>query len=192
MDVLVHAGAKRCYGIVGDTINHFTDAVRRSELAWVHVRHEEVGALAAGGESYMTQELSVCAGTVGPGSLHFVNGIMESHRSGAPVIMIASNINRVEAGLGFPQEVDQRKIYEQYCIFCEYVSHPDQARRIATNAVQAALTRRGVAVLIVNGDMFQEKTKDDLAWSVHRPAPALRPNIAAERNNGRDPNDRKE
>lgn len=177
-DALVQAGAKRVYGIVGDTINHFTDAVRRSPLDWVHVRHEEVGALAAGGESYMTGELSVCAGTTGPGSLHFVNGIFESHRNGAPVILIASNVDRREQGLGFPQEVDQRKIYEQASVFCEAISHPDQARRITAMAAQAALSKGGVAVIIVNGDMFKETSGDALQWGVHRAAPVVRPSEA--------------
>lgn len=178
VDTLLNAGAQRCYGIVGDTINHFTDAVRRSKLSWVSVRHEEVGALAAGGESYMTGELSVCAGTTGPGSLHFVNGIFESHQNGAPVVLIASNIDRAEAGLRFPQEVDQKKIYEQSAVFCEAVSHPEQARRITAMAAQAALARAGVAVIIVNGDMFKQACKDELAWSVHRPRAVIRPNEA--------------
>ena len=177
-ETLVEAGAKRVYGIVGDTINHFTDAVRQGPLEWVHVRHEEVGALAAGGESYMTGELSVCAGTAGPGSLHFVNGIFESHRNGAPVVLIASNIDRHEEGLGFPQEVDQKKVYEQTSVFCERINHPDQARRIVVQAAQAALNKGGVAVVIVNGDMFKEKTEDALHWSVHRPAPVTRPSDA--------------
>ena len=175
VDSLLAAGARRCYGIVGDTINHFTDAVRRSELEWVHVRHEEVGALAAGGESYLTQELSVCAGTTGPGSLHFINGIFESHRNGAPVVMIATNIDRSEQGLQFPQEVDQKKLYEQCSVFCETISHPEQARRITAQAAQAALTRHGVAVLVVNGDMFRQTSADELNWAVHRPAPVLCP-----------------
>ncbi|MCT4334743.1 thiamine pyrophosphate-binding protein [Paracoccus sp. YLB-12] len=178
VETLIDAGAKRCWGIVGDTINHFTDAIRRSDMRWIHVRHEEAGALAAGGEAYMTGELAVCAGTCGPGSLHFVNGIFESHRNGAPVVLIASDVARVEAGLGFPQAVDQRKVYEQYSVFCEYISHPDQARRIVTLAAQAALNKGGVAVVIVNGDMFTEKTSDALDWSVHRPAPVLRPSDA--------------
>jgi pyruvate dehydrogenase (quinone) len=175
VDALVKAGAQRCYGIVGDTINHFTDAVRESTLRWVHVRHEEAGALAAGGEAYMTGELAVCAGTCGPGSLHFVNGIFESHRNGAPVVLIASDVARNEAGLAFPQEVDQRRIYEQTSVFCEYVSHPSQARRITALAAQAALSKHGVAVVIVNGDMFTESDDDKLDWSVHRSAPLLRP-----------------
>ncbi|TYC64055.1 ubiquinone-dependent pyruvate dehydrogenase [Stappia sp. BW2] len=175
VDTLIEAGAKRCWGIVGDTINHFTDAVRRSDLRWVHVRHEEAGGLAAGGEAFFTGELAVCAGTCGPGSLHFVNGIFESHRNGAPVLLIATDVARAETGLGFPQELDQRKIYEQYSVFCEYISHPDQARRIIVQAAQAALTKGGVAVVIINGDMFEEDTKDDLAWSVHRPKSRQRP-----------------
>lgn len=175
VDALEKAGAKRVWGIVGDTINHFTDVVRKSSLRWMHVRHEEVGGFAAGAEAYSTGELAVCAGTCGPGSLHFVNGIFESHRNGSPVVLIATDVARSEVGLGFPQELDQRKIYEQASVFCEYISHPDQARRITTMAAQAALTKRGVAVVIVNGDMFTEKSDDLLAWSVHRCTPILRP-----------------
>ncbi|PKP68215.1 MAG: ubiquinone-dependent pyruvate dehydrogenase [Alphaproteobacteria bacterium HGW-Alphaproteobacteria-5] len=175
VDTLIQAGAKRCWGIVGDTINHFTDALRRSDLRWMHVRHEEAGALAAGGEAYMTGELAVCAGTCGPGSLHFINGIFESHRNGAPLVLIASDVDRPEAGLNFPQEVDQRKIYEQTAVFCEYISHPDQARRITAAAAQAALCHNGVAVVIVNGDMFKEECSDALNWSVHRPHPVTHP-----------------
>ncbi len=174
-DTLIKAGAQRCYGIVGDTINHFIDAIRRSPMRWIHVRHEEAGALAAGGEAYMTGELTVCAGTTGPGSLHFVNGIFESHRNGAPVVLIASNVDRAEVGLNFPQEVDQKKIYEQCSVFCEHISHPSQARRITALAAQAALTKGGVAVVIINGDMFIEQDADEREWSVHRPHPITIP-----------------
>ncbi|MDN6298652.1 MAG: ubiquinone-dependent pyruvate dehydrogenase, partial [Halomonas sp.] len=175
VDTLQGAGAKRCWGIVGDTINHFTDAIRHSELRWLHVRHEEVGGLAAGAEAFATGELAVCAGTCGPGSLHFVNGIFESHRNGAPVVLVATDVPRTEAGLGFPQSVDQRKVYEQSSVFCEYVNHPDQARRMTALAAQAALNKGGVAVVIVNGDMFEQTTDDALKWGVYRPAPVTRP-----------------
>ena len=83
------ACAKRYYGVVGDTLNHFTDALRQSDIQWVGVRHEEVGGFAAGGEAYMTQELALCAGSCGPGSLHFVNGLFDAHRNGSPVVLIA-------------------------------------------------------------------------------------------------------
>jgi pyruvate dehydrogenase (quinone) len=178
VDALEKAGAKRVYGIPGDTINHLTDAIAKSKLRWIGVRHEEAGAFAAGGESYMTGELSVCAGSCGPGSLHFVNGIYESHRNGAPVLLIASDVARTEAGFNFPQEVDQKKIYEQYSHFCEYISHPSQARRIVAKAAQAALAKKGVAVVIVNGDMFSETDADETAWDVYRPQPVCRPNDA--------------
>ncbi|WP_339109958.1 thiamine pyrophosphate-dependent enzyme [Thioclava sp. GXIMD4216] len=174
-ETLQAAGAKRCYGVAGDTINHFTDEIRKSDIRWVHVRHEEVGGFAAGGEAYMTGELALCAGSCGPGSLHFVNGLFETHRNGAPVVMIASNIARNEEGLGFPQEVDQKAIYQQCSVFCEKINHPDQARRITAMAAQAALTKHGLAVIIVNGDMFTETSSDALAWSVHRPQPVTVP-----------------
>ena len=178
VNALQKAGAKRVYGIPGDTINHFTDAVAKSDLRWITVRHEEAGAFAAGAESYMTGELSICAGTCGPGSLHFVNGIYESHRNGAPVVLIASDVARTESGFNFPQEVDQKKIYEQHSHFCEYISHPSQARRIVTKAAQAALTKKGVAVVIVNGDMFTESDDDEMDWAVYRPQPISRPSDA--------------
>lgn len=167
VEALVAAGANRCYGIVGDTINHFTDAVRKSPLRWIHVRHEEVGALAAGGEAYMTGALALCAGTCGPGSLHFINGIFESHRNGAPVVLVASDVASTEAGLEFPQEVDQRAVYRQASVFCEYISHPSQARRITALAAQAALTQSGVAVIIVRGDLFTQTDEDKLPWTAH-------------------------
>jgi pyruvate dehydrogenase (quinone) len=138
VETLAEAGAKRCYGVVGDTINHLTDKIRTSDIDWVHVRHEEVGAFAAGAEAYMTQELALCAGTCGPGSLHFINGTFESHRNGSPLVFIASNVDRQEEGLNFPQEVDQTKLYQQCSVFCERISHPDQAARIVTPAAQAA------------------------------------------------------
>jgi pyruvate dehydrogenase (quinone) len=175
VDSLIAAGAKRCYGIVGDTINHLTDVIRTSDLQWVPVRHEEVGALAAGGEAYMTGELAVCAGSCGPGSLHFLNGIFESHRNGAPVVLIASTVDRLEEGFGFPQEVDQARLYEQCSVFCERIAHPDQAQRMTVMAAQAALTRKGVAVLVVNGDMFNASVSDQENWRVHRPRPVVRP-----------------
>ncbi len=176
VETLQQAGAKRCWGIVGDTINLFTDAIRRSDIRWMHVRHEEAAGFAAGAEAYLTGEPAICAGTCGPGSLHYVNSLFESHRNGAPLVFIASDVERTEVGLNFPQEVDQRKIYEQCSVFCEYISHPDQARRITVMAAQAALTKKGVAVIVVNGDMFSQTPTDDLPWSVHQARPVLRPN----------------
>ncbi|WP_158774163.1 thiamine pyrophosphate-dependent enzyme [Cobetia sp. L2A1] len=175
VETLSEAGAKRCYGIVGDTINHFTDAIRRSEMDWVHVRHEEVGGFAAGGEAFMTGELACCAGSCGPGSTHFVNGLMESHRNGAPVVFIASQIETAQMGVGFPQDVDQKALFSQYSVFCEYLTNPENARRMISIAAQKALAEGGVAVLIVPGDLFPQKPKESLPWRAHRFSPVIRP-----------------
>jgi pyruvate dehydrogenase (quinone) len=103
IDALQAAGVKRCYGVLGDTLNHVTEAIRRSDIAWVHMRHGEAGAFAAGAEAYMTGGLTACAGSCGPGSLHFINGLFESHRNRAPVILIASQVNSNELGIDFPR-----------------------------------------------------------------------------------------
>src|SRR5271156_2402219 len=128
IDTLRAAGVKRCYGVVGDTLNHVTDAIRRSEIEWVHMRHEEAGAFAAGAEAFMTGGLTACAGSCGPGSLHFINGLYESHRNRAPVVLIASQVNSNELGIDFPQEVDFKPIYAGCSVFCEELKNPHEAR----------------------------------------------------------------
>ncbi|MGJ8525003.1 Pyruvate dehydrogenase ubiquinone [Halomonadaceae bacterium LMG 33818] len=175
IDTLYQAGARRCYGVVGDTINHFTDAMSRSPLQWVHVRHEEVGGFAAGGEAYVSGRLAVCAGTCGPGSLHFVNGLFETHRNRSPVVLIASQVDSRQTGVGFPQDVDQKKIYEQCSVFCEYLNHPEEARRLTAMAAQAALNKGGVAVLIVHGDTFPTKVEQDQAFKTRQFHPRVLP-----------------
>ena len=175
VETLQVAGVKRCYGVVGDTLNHVTDAIRRSDIAWVHMRHEEAGALAAGAEAYMTGGLTACAGSCGPGSLHFINGLFESHRNRAPVILIASQVNSSELGIDFPQEVDFQPIYRNCSVFCELLANPGEARRLTTLAAQAALTKHGVAVLIVPGDISAVEVEDGPAYNVHVPSPVTRP-----------------
>lgn len=175
IDVLEQAGTQRCYGIVGDTLNHITDAIRRSKIQWVHVRHEEAGAFAAGAESFMTGTLSACAGSCGPGGLHFINGIFESNRNRAPVLLIASQVASNELGIDFPQSVDFKSIYAQCSVFCETLTHPGEARRLATLAAQAALCKRGVAGLIVPGDISALEVEDGPAYTVHVPTPVTRP-----------------
>jgi pyruvate dehydrogenase (quinone) len=178
VEALQAAGVRRCYGIVGDTLNHVTDAIRRSEIEWVHVRHEEAGALAAGADAYMTGRLAACAGSCGPGSLHFINGIFESHRNRAPVVLIASQVSISELGIDFPQEVEFKPIYRACSVYCEELIDPAQARRMTTLAAQAALTQRGVAVLIVPGDVSAVEVEEGPAYTVHVPAPVTRPNDA--------------
>ena len=178
IDALQAAGVKRCYGVVGDTLNHVTESIRRSDIAWVHMRHEEAGAFAAGAEAYMTGGLTACAGSCGPGSLHFINGLFESHRNRAPVVLIASQVNSNELGIDFPQEVDFQPIYRSCSVFCELLANPGEARRLTTLAAQAALTKRGVAVLIVPGDISAVEVEDGPAYSVHVPSPVIRPSDA--------------
>ena len=147
VETLAAAGVKHCWGIPGDTLNHISDAIRRSDIDWVHVRHEEVAGFAAGAEAMLTGTLTACAGSCGPGSLHFINGLFESHRNRAPVVLIASQITSDEIGFDFPQEVDYRPIYQTCSVFCEEIRSPAQARRKTAMAAQAALTKRGVAAI---------------------------------------------
>jgi pyruvate dehydrogenase (quinone) len=182
VETLKAAGATRCYGVPGDTLNYFTDAVRRGDIRWVHVRHEEAGAMAAGADAMLTGELALCAGSCGPGSLHFINGLYESHRNRAPVVLIASQITRDELGFDFPQEVDFKAVYASGSVFCEEIRTPAQARRMTAMAAQAALTKRGVAVLIVPVDVSSATAPDEPHFAVHRSRPVVRPADDALRN----------
>ena len=104
VETLQSAGVRHCWGVPGDTLNYVTDAIRRSTIQWVHVRHEEVGGFAAGAEALLSGTLTACAGSCGPGSLHFINGLFESHRNRAPVVLIASQITNDEQGFDFPKK----------------------------------------------------------------------------------------
>ncbi|WP_447527960.1 thiamine pyrophosphate-dependent enzyme [Vreelandella sp. TE19] len=179
VNTLQNAGAKRCYGVVGDSLNHFTDALRQSDIEWIGVRHEEVGGFAAGGEAYMTGELALCAGSCGPGSLHFVNGLFDAHRNNAPVVLIASHIALGEIGSQFPQEVDQSHIFKQCSVFCETVVSAEQAGRMAAMAAQAAISKRGVAVLIVPGDVMTQQPAGELSFKTHTFDYSIRPSAEA-------------
>jgi pyruvate dehydrogenase (quinone) len=178
VETLQAAGVKHCWGIPGDTLNFVTDAIRRSEIQWVHVRHEEVGGFAAGAEALLTGTLTACAGSCGPGSLHFVNGLFESHRNRAPVILIASQVTSEELGFDFPQEVDYTPIYKTCSVFCDEIRTPAQARRKTAMAAQAALAKRGVAVLIVPVDISKAEAPEEPAFAVHVSRPVVRPKDA--------------
>ena len=175
IETLQQAGAKHCWGIPGDSLNHVTDAIRRSEIEWVHVRHEEAGGFAAGAEAIVANRLTLCAGSCGPGSLHFINGLFEAHRNRSPVVLIASQITRDELGTDFPQEVDYKPIYDQCSVFCQEIRTPAHARRITAMAAQAAMTKGGVAVIILPVDLSKESAVDEPHFSVHLPQPQSRP-----------------
>ncbi|SLK10948.1 thiamine pyrophosphate-dependent enzyme [Novosphingobium mathurense] len=178
VETLQQAGVRRCYGVPGDSLNHVTDAIRRSDMRWIHVRHEEAGGFAAGADAMLTGELAACAGSCGPGSLHFINGLFESHRNRAPVVLIASQIVRDELGFEFPQEVDFRQVYAPCSVFCEEIRTPAQARRKTAMAAQAALAKKGVAVLIVPADVSQADAPDEPPFLVHRSQPRTLPSQA--------------
>src|SRR5271154_415099 len=175
IETLQAAGVKRCYGIVGDTLNRIAYAINRSEIDWVHMRHEEAGAFAAGAEAQFTGSLTACAGSCGPGSLHFINGLYEANRNRAPVVLIATQIVRQDIGFQSIQEVDLVEVYKGCSVYCEMIVTPEQARRKTVAACQAALTKRGVAVLVVPADIANAPAHDEAPFTVHARRPLVRP-----------------
>ena len=147
VDVLAGAGVRRIYGVAGDSLNGITDAIRTTQqLKWVHMRHEEAAAFAAGAEAHLTSGLAVCAGSCGPGNLHLINGLYDCHRSRVPVLAIAAQIASDELGSGYFQETHPEHLFAQCSHYCEPVSLPEQMPRLLEIAMQTALSRRGVAV----------------------------------------------
>jgi len=178
VETLEAAGVRNCYGIVGDTLNLIAHHISQSGIEWVSMRHEEAGAFAAQGEALITGNLTAVAGSCGPGSLHFINGIVEANRNRAPVILIASQVVRDELGFEFPQEVDFKAIYGSISSYCDMILTPEQARRKTVMACQAALAKRGVAVLIVPVDISHSDVEDDVPFTVHTSQPVVRPTDA--------------
>ena len=153
-ETLVQAGVKRVFGVVGDSLNGLTEALRkRSAIDWIHVRHEEVAALAAAGKSQVTGDLAVCAGSCGPGNLHLINGLFDAHRSRTPVLAIAAQIPSAEIGGGYFQETHPQNLFRECSHYCELVSDPAQLPYVLENAIRAAVGQRGVAVLVIPGDV---------------------------------------
>ncbi len=154
VEILEAAFVKRVYGLVGDSLNGFTDALRRhKKVEWLHVRHEEVAAFAAGAEAHLTGRLAVCAGSCGPGNLHLINGLFDCHRSRVPVLAIAAHIPSPEIGLGYFQETHPEQLFRECSSFCELVSSPAQMPRVLEAAIRHAVTNRCVAVIVIPGDV---------------------------------------
>lgn len=152
-ETLIQAGVKRVFGVVGDSLNGLTEALRhRDAIDWIHVRHEEVAAFAAG-EAQVTGRLAVCAGSCGPGNLHLINGLFDAHRSRTPVLAIAAHIPSGEIGGGYFQETHPQDLFRECSVYCELVSDPAQLPYVLENAIRAAVGRRGVAVLVIPGDV---------------------------------------
>jgi pyruvate dehydrogenase (quinone) len=153
-ETLAAAGVKRIYGVVGDSLNGFTDSLRRqAKIEWVHVRHEEVAAFAAGAEAHLTGELAVCAGSCGPGNLHLINGLFDCHRSRVPVLGIAAQIPSPEIGSGYFQETHPQALFKECSHYCELISEPSQMPRTLEIATRESVGRRGVAVVVLPGDV---------------------------------------
>ncbi|PXV61779.1 pyruvate dehydrogenase (quinone) [Dyella jiangningensis] len=148
------AGVRRIYGVVGDSLNGITDSLRRrGDIDWIHVRHEEAAAFAAGAEAHLTGELAVCAGSCGPGNLHLINGLFDCHRSRVPVLAIAAHIPSAEIGRGYFQETHPESLFRECSHYCELVSSPEQLPGVLESAIRAAVGMRGVAVVIIPGDV---------------------------------------
>ena len=155
VETLKASGVRRVYGLPGDSLNGFTDALRRDgEITWEHVRHEEAAGFAAAAEAALTGELAVCAGSCGPGNLHLINGLFDANRSRVPVLAIAAHIPRVEIGDGYFQETHPDRLFVECSVYCELVSVPEQLPRVLEMAMRAALARGGVAVVVVPGEVF--------------------------------------
>lgn len=149
------SGVRRVYGLPGDSLNGFTDALRRDgTITWGHVRHEEAAGFAAAAEAALTGELAVCAGSCGPGNLHLINGLFDANRSRVPVLAIAAHIPREEIGTGYFQETHPTQLFGECSVYCELVSVPEQLPRVLEMAMRAALARGGVAVVVVPGEVF--------------------------------------
>jgi pyruvate dehydrogenase (quinone) len=161
IDTLTIAGVKRIYGVVGDSLNGLTDELRRqNKIEWVHVRHEEVAAFAAGAEAHLTGELAVCAGSCGPGNMHLINGLYDCHRSRVPVLAIAAQIPSPEIGSGFFQETRPESLFRECSHYCELISSPQQMPRTLEVAIREAVGKRGVSVVAIPGDVALQAAID--------------------------------
>jgi pyruvate dehydrogenase (quinone) len=160
IETLRASGVRRVYGVPGDSLNGFTDAIRRQdEISWEHVRHEEAAAFAAAGEAAITGELAVCAASCGPGNLHLINGLFDANHTRVPVLAIAAHIPREEIGRGYFQETHPQELFRECSVYCELVSIPEQLPDLLEIAMRTALERRGVGVIVVPGEVFLDKAK---------------------------------
>ena len=149
-----NAGIKRVWGVTGDSLNGINDSLRRDgRIEWMHVRHEEAAAFAAGAEAALTGRLAVCAGSCGPGNLHLINGLFDCQRNHVPVLAIASHIPSSEIGLGYFQETHPQELFRECSVFAELVTNPAQMPEVLHRALNAAVGQQGVAVLVLPGDV---------------------------------------
>ncbi len=162
VDSLIASGVRRIYGVSGDSLNGITDAVRnrgKEKISWIHVRHEETAAFAAGAEAHLTRELAVCAGSSGPGNTHLINGLYDCYRSRVPVLAIAAHIPSREIGSAYFQETHPELLFKECSHYCELASHADQIPRILDIAMRTALSLSGVSIIVLPGDIALQQAK---------------------------------
>jgi pyruvate dehydrogenase (quinone) len=158
VQMLRDAGVRRIYGVVGDSLNPIVDAVRHTDgIEWVHVSNEEGGAFAAAAEAQVSGRLAVCAGSCGPGNTHLIQGLYDAHRSGAPVLAIASHIQSEEIGMAFFQETHPERTFQDCSYWCEVVT-PKQMPHTLRVAIQTAVGKKGVSVVVLPGDLAAEES----------------------------------
>src|ERR1700733_13158988 len=174
---LLEAGVERIYGVVGDSLNPVTDALRQNgKLKWIHVRHEETAAFAAGAEAQLSGKLAACAGSCGPGNLHLINGLFDAHRSNAPVLAIASHIPTSEIGTGYFQETHPEILFKECSHYCELIGNPAQFERVLHIAMQTAIGKGGVGVIVLPGDVASaEMPAETSSRSLVTKRPSVRP-----------------
>ena len=179
IETLVNAGVRRVYGVAGDSLNGLTDTIRTTEgIEWLHTRHEEVAAFAAGAEAHLTGKLAVCAGSCGPGNLHLINGLFDCQRSRVPVLAIAAQVPSNEIGSGYFQETHPELLFKDCSHFCELVSQPEQMPRILGIAMRTAIARRGVAVVVLPGDVaLRDCASSALKLGIDDAVPVLVPSL---------------
>lgn len=169
VDMLEQAGVKRIFGIVGDSLNPITDALRRKKtIEWIHVRHEEVAAFAASAEAQLTGSLAVCCGSSGPGNLHLINGLFDAYRSRVPVLAIASHIPQSQIGVDYFQTTHPEQLFKECSCYCELASEPTQVPRILQSAIQHAWSQKSVGVIVLPGDVAAAPAKGQEL--VHKPS----------------------
>ena len=172
VETLEAAGVERIYGLVGDSLNGITDSLRqRKRTQWIAVRHEEVAAFAAGADAQLTGKLAVCAGSCGPGNLHLINGLFDCHRNRVPVLAIAAHIPSTEIGSGYFQETHPQTLFKECSHYVELISDADHVPRIVETAIREAVTKQGVAVIVIPGDVALREAGS------RKPSPQLIPRL---------------
>ncbi|NYI80383.1 ubiquinone-dependent pyruvate dehydrogenase [Nocardioides panzhihuensis] len=167
VSTLSASGVRRVYGIPGDSLNGFTDALRKDgDMSWIQVRHEESAAFAAAADAAVTGELAVVAGSCGPGNLHLINGLFDANRSRVPVLAIAAQIPTAEIGTNYFQETHPRDLFRECSVYTEYVAQPSQMPHVLEIAMRAAVEKQGVAVLVIPGDVALAEAMVDRAVAI--------------------------